>query len=312
MNGKELLERFFPSVIESCNFYNGKSEIILVDNGSTDGTEKFIYKNYPDVKFIRFSSNKGFSTACNTGVKEAKGDIIVLLNNDMLVEKDFLVFLVEHFDDKKVFGVRPGLKWLNDKSDFDFNSFFIGIRWKNGMIEFPMLKIENIEKPFYTPYISGGAGAFDREKWLEIGGFDESFNPVYWEDVDISYRAWKRGWILLYEPRSHVYHLQGSTIKKIFNQNYIQMISEKNRYFFIWKNISNKNFLLYHLFFIPIKILSAIFPKYSYRIKGFLLALKGLRKIRKNKKKEINFIVKNDQEIFNLFSYIMKRAKPWI
>jgi len=310
-NGKVLLQRFLPSVIEACKFYDGESEIIIVDDGSDDGTEIFIHENYPHVRFIKLSSNQGFPRACNAGIKEANGDIIILLNNDMLVEKDFLIFLLEHFENEKVFGVRPGLKWLDDKTNFDFSSFFIGLKWKWGLVELPMLKVQDRKRPFYTACVSGGAGAFERRKWLEIGGFDESFSPFYWEDVDISYRAWKRGWILLYEPRSRVYHLPNSTIRRFFGPNYIKEISERNRYFLVWKNIQDPMFILYHLLFIPLRILISLLPTQFYKLKGFILALRQLDRIIEGRNKERQNSIRTDQEIFGFFSNLMKGAKPW-
>jgi GT2 family glycosyltransferase len=310
-NGKALLQRFLTSVIKACKSYDGESEIIIIDDGSTDGTEGFICKNYPQVMLIRLPSNQGFSHACNLGMKEARGDIVVLLNNDMLVDKDFLMFLPEPFKNEKVFGVRPGLKWLDDKTDFDFNSFFIGLKWKWGLIELPMLKVQKRKSYPYISCISGGAGAFDRKKWLEIGGFDESFSPFYYEDADISYRAWKRGWIILYEPRSHVYHLPSSTIRRLFSPNCIEEISERNRYFLVWKNIWNPLFILHHLFFIPLRILISFLPAQSYKLKGFLLALKRLNRIIEARNREKECSVRTDREIFDLFSSLMKGAKPW-
>lgn len=310
-NGKVLLQRFFPSVIDACRSHDGEIEIVIVDDGSTDGTEGFIAENYPKVRLIRLSANQGFSRACNAGIKEARGDIVVLLNNDMLVEKDFLMPLIGHFENEKVFGVRPGLKWLEDKTDFDFSSFFIGLSWKRGLIELPMLKAQNRESPFYISCVSGGAGAFDRKKWLETGGFDESFSPFYWEDVDISYRAWKRGWVLLYEPRSHVYHLPSSTIRRVFGSNYTREISERNRYFLVWKNIGNPLFILYHVIFIPLRILSSLLPAQSYKLKGFLLALKQWNRIREARHREQECSVRTDREIFDFFSSLMKGTEPW-
>lgn len=311
-NGKALLQRFLPSVIEACNFYGEEAEIVVVDDGSIDGTEVFIGENYPYVRFIRLFSNQGFSHVCNVGVRKARGDIVVLLNNDMLVEKDFLTSIPEHFENERVFAVRPGLKWLDDKTDFNFSSFFIGLKWKFGLIELPMLRVQNRKSPFYISCVSGGASAFDHKKFLEIGGFDESFSPFYWEDVDISYRAWKRGWILLYEPRSHVYHLPGSTIGKFFSPNYIKEISERNRYFFIWKNIQDPMFILYHLFFIPLRILMSLPPAQSYKLKGFILAMKKFKEIMEERKVEKEKSVKTDREIFDFFSNLMKGAKTWV
>ena len=95
----------------------------------------------------------------------------------------------------------------------------------------------SITEPFPCFYGGGGSCAFDRRKFLELGGFDELLRPFYLEDTDLGFMAWKRGWKVLYQPRSVVYHEHRGTIGKKFSQRYIQAILKKNFALFTWKNI---------------------------------------------------------------------------
>src|SRR5207302_6553338 len=91
--------------------------------------------------------------------------------------------------------------------------------------------------------------AFDRHKFLELGGFDALFEPFYLEDTDLGYLAWKRGWKVLYQPRSIVYHEHRGTIGKTFREDYIQAVLKKNFILFCWKNVHEWPRLSSHFFF---------------------------------------------------------------
>jgi O-antigen biosynthesis protein len=98
-------------------------------------------------------------------------------------------------------------------------------------------------------YGGGGSCAFDRRKFLELGGFDELLAPFYLEDTDLGYMAWKRGWKVLYQPRSIVYHEHRGTIGKRFSEAQIQAVLKKNYLLFCWKNIHDWRRLAAHFFF---------------------------------------------------------------
>ena len=86
---------------------------------------------------------------------------------------------------------------------------------------------EHLQYPIF--YAGGGASAYDRAKFLALGGFDEAvFSPVYIEDVDLGYRAWKRGWPSLFEPRSIVHHKHRSTTRRLWSETTIHSFFEKN------------------------------------------------------------------------------------
>ncbi|MCK5093767.1 MAG: glycosyltransferase, partial [Spirochaetes bacterium] len=104
-NGKKLLERNLPPLIEAMDYYGGEYEIIVVDDGSIDGSPQFISDTYPSLRVIRQERNRGFPVAVNRGVGAAKHDLVLLLNSDIRVEKNFLSPLLIYFDKERTFAV---------------------------------------------------------------------------------------------------------------------------------------------------------------------------------------------------------------
>ena len=96
-------------------------------------------------------------------------------------------------------------------------------------------------------YPGGGSSAFDRDKFLELGGFDELLRPFYYEDTDLGLMAWKRGWKLIYQPASAVFHEHRGTIGKTFSPHYIEGVLKKNVVLYCWKNVHQWSMLSAHL-----------------------------------------------------------------
>lgn len=296
-NGIELLGKYLPSVIAACKNYSfEKTELIVVDDASDDGTDNYLKSNFPFVKIIRQNVNMGFSVSANNGIFSAKNRVVVLLNNDVEIENNFLTFLRGHFENSYVFAVRPGLK--NNTKETVLNNPKIAGGFRHGFFDVPKKGGKEIKFAFFA---GGGAVAYDKEKFMELGGFDEMFSPFYFEDVDLSYRAWKRGWKIIYEPRSLAYHKGGTTISKFFKRGYINTISERNKYFLVWKNITDKKLFLQHFVFIPIRIVFCFLTGRFAAIAGFFHALSFIKKVIKKRKLEKQFAKVSDKEIFNQF-----------
>ncbi len=104
-----------------------------------------------------------------------------------------------------------------------------------------------MDAPFPCAYPGGGSSAFDRRKFLELGGFDELFRPFYYEDTDLGHLAWKRGWKVLYQPASVVHHEHRGTIGKNFTEESIGVVVKKNAILYCWKNIHDWKMLASHL-----------------------------------------------------------------
>lgn len=235
-NGEILLEKNLPSVITAFqNPDNSIKEIVVVDDRSQDGSIALLKRRFPEVKIVAHKKRRGFSAAVNTGVRSAKGNIIALLNTDVSVTKNFLVATLPHFDNSKVFAVslkEKGYSWAS-------------VKFVNGFIELGKGKpVDNVRDTFW---VSGGSGVFRREIWIKLGGMDEKlYSPYYQEDVDLSYRAQKRGYSVLWEPKSEVIHEHESTVKKE-NPKKRQRIMERNQLLFVWKNITSQRMFRKHV-----------------------------------------------------------------
>lgn len=245
-NGKELLGKNLPSVLEAAKIYGKTKEIIVVDDCSSDGSASFLKENFPEVTVVEFFENRGFASAINEGVKKSNGDVVVLLNSDVQVENTFLGPLVKHFVDKRVFSVTPKVfQPSNNLIDEGLTSF----RLEDGYFRICIgtFGVQSIKQVCTVAYAGGGFSAFDREKFLELKGFDDLYHPFYWEDVDICYRAWKKGWFALYEPDSLIYHQSHGTVKKRYSEYFLTCISLRNMFLFTWKNITDGEILIAHI-----------------------------------------------------------------
>ena len=234
-NGRDLLEKYLPSVIAAAAQRNG-SEVIVVDNGSSDGSAELLLERYPQVRLIALDENLGFGGGSNRGFEHARNDIVVLLNSDMRVERDFLGPLLEGFTDEKVFAVSCQIIFRTPPSSakkpvsprlggaMEACAYAIA----SSLPSPPRIRVST-EAEAPAPSTGG--------KFAELGGFDPLLSPFYLEDTDLGYLAWKRGWKVLYAPASVVYHEHRGTIGKRFSPAYIQSVLKKNFLLFTWKNI---------------------------------------------------------------------------
>ncbi len=247
-NGRDLLEKYLPSIVTALAG-NPDNEIVVVDNGSEDGSADFVRQRYPQVKLVALKENLGFGGGSNAGFRAARNDIVVLLNSDMRVAPDFLAPLLEGFHDPEVFAVSCQIFFSDPKKLREETGLTQGW-WQDGGLHVSHRIDAAVDDLFPCFYGGGGSCAFDRQKFLELGGFDELLAPFYLEDTDLGYMAWKRGWKVLYQPRSVVYHEHRSTIGKRFREEQIQAVLKKNYVLFCWKNIHEWWRLLQHFCFL--------------------------------------------------------------
>ena len=246
-NGRDLLTKYLPS-IQTALAGNANNEILVVDNGSEDGSADFLRKSFPDVRVLALDRNLGFGGGSNEGFRAARNDIVVLLNSDMRVEPGFLAPLLAGFTDEKVFAVSCQIFFSDPNKKREETGLTQGW-WENGALRVGHRIDATITTLFPCFYGGGGSCAFDRRKFLELGGFDELFRPFYFEDTDLGYQAWKRGWKVLYQPSSIVYHEHRGTIGKKFSAAYIDAVLKMNFILFSWKNIHEWPKLWSHFLF---------------------------------------------------------------
>ncbi len=244
-NGRDLLERYLPSVIEALAG-NTANEILVVDNGSDDGSVEFMRRVFPQVRVVALDRNLGFGGGSNAGFRAAKNDIVVLLNSDMRVDSGFLQPLLDGFTDEKVFSVTCQI-FFSDPAKLREETGLTQAWWEDGSLRVRHRIDGQITSPYPCFYGGGGSTAFDRRKFLELGGFDELLAPFYLEDTDLGFLAWKRGWKVLYQPNSIVFHEHRGTIGKRFSNARIQVVLKKNFILFCWKNIHEWQRLISHL-----------------------------------------------------------------
>jgi GT2 family glycosyltransferase len=246
-NGRDLLERYIPSIVTALAG-NPENQILVVDNGSTDGSADFLRAGFPQVTVLALPENLGFGGGSNAGFRAARNDIVVLLNSDMRVAADFLSPLLEGFRDPEVFAVSCQI-FFSDAARLREETGLTQGWWQDGTLRVRHRIDDQVDALFPCFYGGGGSCAFDRHKFLALGGFDPLLAPFYLEDTDLGYLAWKRGWKVLYQPRSVVFHEHRGTIGRKFSPEYIQSVLKKNYVLFCWKNIHEWPRLAGHFFF---------------------------------------------------------------
>ena len=302
-NGEELLKKNLPVVFEASNYYSQKSgentEIVIVDDASTDNSldeiqnAKSKSQNFKlKLKSIKNKENVGFALTANRGVKEAEGEIIVLLNTDVIPQKDFLEPLINHFKDEEVFAVGCMDKSI-EGDKIVLRGRGIG-SWQQGFLVHRKGEINKTN----TLWVTGGSGAFRKSIWNKLNGFSQLYNPFYWEDIDLSYRAQKSGYKVLFEPNSIVVHEhEKGSIKKKYSPFQIKTITYKNQIVFSWKNITDYNLLISHVAWLPYHLFRALINFDVPFLLGFFNAFFLLPSIIFSRYKTKQFFVKTDKEI---------------
>lgn len=297
-NGEDILRKNLPKLLDSVkNYQKGSIEIIISDDCSSDNSvsviREFAHIN-PNIKFIQSEKNKGFSSSVNKGFKETKGDVVILLNTDVITNSSFLDPLIKHFSDDSVFAVGC----MNESIEGDvvvLRGRGIG-KWKRGFL---MHQPGDLDKN-NTLWISGGSGAFRKKIWDKLGGLDEIYNPFYWEDIDISYRAQRASYKTLFEKDSIVRHEhEKGAIKNKYTQSQIKRIAYRNQFIFVWKNADGK-LLISHLFWLPYHLISGLKGD-RMLVAGFFDALLRIVKVTKSRSKSRRQFILSDEEVMKKY-----------
>ena len=291
-NGRELLRECLPSVLAAVEYDTAHSyEVLVIDDCSADDSLEILAQEFPDVRREKTPHNLGFQGANNYAVELAESSIVMPMNNDIKLEEKALFHLARHFDDGNLFAVSGKI------FAFDRTTFLYGNRggyFRNGHFYL-------YEKPpddtSQTLFACGGAFMVDRKRYLELDGFDSLYHPLYYEEIDLSYRALKRGWHVVYEPSSIAYHKVQSTITRQEKRRQIGLISARNNYLFVWKNILDSRMTFEFIVFIPLFLLRDLFRRKSRFWVAFFMALKRLPIALEGRKKEKTVVRFSDREI---------------
>lgn len=248
-NGSALLRRYLPSVRDALG---DSSRVIVVDDCSSDDSLDVLRSEFAWVDVIARKANAGFSVTVNEGLRAARTDLVVLLNNDVQVEPGFMEAIAPVFDDPGVFAVSPRII-TNSLGGID-DGAKTGI-WHHGMLWVDNLQgVDEVRPILYT---SGGASVYRREMLAELDWFDEAYSPFNWEDVDLGYRAWKRGWRSMFQPAASVLHEHSATLSKL-KICHSRTISTRNSLLFLWRNIDDCRLVREHRRWLPLVLMKRL------------------------------------------------------
>lgn len=289
-NGEKLLLKNLPKVLKVFP----DSEIIVVDDGSTNESINVIKKKFPHIEILRNEKNLGFASSANKGIKKAKSSIVFLLNNDCYPKKDFLNIILPYFKDKDTLAVSCLEELNKGKRGRGVGSF------KKGLFVHQPGSLNKSN----TLWVFGASTFYKKEIFKKLRGFDEEFNPFFWEDFDLSYRALKSGYKIYFEKKAIVDHQHSSTINQYYSKNQIEKISFRNQLLTTWKNITDRDLILKHLLFMPYHLIFTTLKTRGIFFQSYFLALKKLFKV--FKKRKLNQFIYTDKQILDQFKNEIK------
>jgi GT2 family glycosyltransferase len=268
-------------------------DIVIADDQSADRSAEIVRRGFPEVQWIDMPQRSGFGVTANTAVQACRHGHVLLLNNDVLLAEDFFVHWSRHFENPDTFAVASWmLRW--DRKTVD-SGRRIAV-WDKGLIRHWVVEDRGVAAP--SLYACGGASVYDRQKFLAVGGFDRLYRPMYTEDFDLSYMAWKRGWPTLYEPRCVAYHHNSYSSGKAFSQRKKFLNDTKNHFLLVWKNVTDPVLWDRHLAWLPLRIAAAPFHGRRMLTAAFFVALRQIGEARRRRREERAFARMTDREIF--------------
>ena len=284
-NGKKYLEDCLRSIAKQ-SFED--IHIVVVDDGSTDGSPDYIRAHFPAVELIELGGNTGFANAVNVGIKSTDSEYVFLLNNDTICDDKAVESLVRIMDNKKkLFSAQAKMLKIQDPHDIDDSGdLYCALGWAFS----PGKDKDNRHFSRRESVTSACAGAamYRSEYFEQVGYFDEA-HFCYLEDVDIGYRARLKGYANIMEPRAIVYHAGSATSGSRYNEFKVELTAGNNLYL-IYKNMPAFQIAINF----PLILLGILIKHVFYVRKGLGKAhvrglASGLKKIRQNPAKRVFF-----------------------
>lgn len=280
-------------------------EVLVIDNGSTDGSMDCLEERFPWVRPISLDENYGFCRAVNEGIRAAKSEFIILLNNDTTIEPEFCEELLTAIQkDTKIFSCAAKMIQSSDHSRLDdAGNFYCALGWA-----FARAKGKSSELYSYNQKIfasCGGAAIYRKSVFEEIGDFDEE-HFAYLEDIDIGYRAQIYGYENWYIPKAQVYHVGSGTTGSRYNEFKIGY-SARNNVYLIYKNMPLLQLILnMPLLLIGFAVKGLFFAKKNYG-KEYWQGLKaGIELCKKNGSQKVRF------KPSNFLNYCKIQLQLWV
>jgi GT2 family glycosyltransferase len=261
--GAGVVEDCVRSLLASMSI---EDELIVVDNASTDGSRQSLEAEFPEVVFVRNAKNR-YIFGLNDGLAVARGRLVAFLNNDMTVDGAFVEECVAGFTAADIFAVCPRIL---EASGTDQGSRTRGF-WHRGLLFYESLP--HTDQPTNCFFAVGGQSFFRRDLLERIGSINELLWPMYHEDIELSYRAWKSGWRVVYAPNAVAHHLGGHTSKKVFSPTQLRSFVRQNELLTVWLNVTDRRMLLTHFALFPARLVTALAKRDWGTLRGSARAL---------------------------------------
>ena len=313
-NGKSLLKKFLPKII----LYTPNTPIYVVDNGSQDNSLEFLKKEYKNINVIKLNRNTGYAKAYNYALRNIDSDVYCLINNDVMVTKDWTSPIMSYFNNNKVDIAQPLVLDFNNKNKFEYAGAAGGFIDKFG---YPFCRgriFDNIEnnigqydKSINIFWASGACMFVDKRCWKSLDGFDEDFF-MHQEEIDFCWRAKKLNKTIMCISNSKVYHIgSGSNLssdEKIY-------FNHRNSLLSLVKNVDIINLPVVLIVRSIFEFITVFFYLFKGKISKSLMIIKGYLKfimlfIKFYKKRDNSFLGKYYKRVSIIFdSYIFGKNK---
>ncbi len=302
--GLRVLPRTLRSLEQALELSSLRVQVIVVDDASSDGSPERVAREHPRVTLLRHSFNQGFGPTCNLGAREARAPRVFFLNSDVSVHPGFLEPLVERLEvDDRFSATSVNL----DEAGNVRPPNQVTPEMRRGQIRLRSVDLDRLRRagalaslgPLETLFGSGGSLLVRRERFLALGGFADAFSPFYYEDADLGWRAWRRGWASVIEPASLVTHRSDGAIPSTQRRGFVKAIRKRNRFLLIWRNLIDPGALgRRHLALLPAYLVGSLLRGDASVVRGLAGALArrgGLAAFRARERAEAKL---SDAEIF--------------
>lgn len=262
-NQRHLMDFCLPPLLAEAG---NEHTVILVDDASTDGSASYVRTRYPQVRVVRLPRNRGFSGAVRAGIAACETPLFALINTDVQTRPGFLQAMLPHFGEAATFAVCSRIELPG------------GSQMETGNVA---PAFSGILEPYHVPptqtgpilYAGGASSIYHRARYHAIGGFETMYRPLYFEDIELGYRAWRRGWQSVFEPSASVWHQRRAWMGKRFGDAYANETFLKNALLFVWKNIRDRGLLAQHFAYVWARLVSEVLRGEGMMCRAVLRAL---------------------------------------
>jgi GT2 family glycosyltransferase len=294
-NGKRLLQSCLESLrSQSCQSF----EIVLVDNGSSDGSAEFVRMHFPEVQLVELDENRGFAGGNNAGLAYCSGKYIALLNNDAELDPGWLCQMLDVLERQPDVGLCSSRIYIKETTLVDsigdrFTTAFTGTKLGENQSG------ELFDSPVPIQGVCAAAAIYRKQMLDEIGFFDDDLFLNY-EDTDLNMRAWLRGWKCVYVPEARVVHAVNATIGRMsrtsvyyFSRNSLLVLVKNYPWRLIVRQLPQRLFFEVCAFFYYAVFNMRLITYMQGKLDAFRLLPKFIRK----RKQNVPFICLGDAEI---------------